>query len=159
MRFEIADMIISVINTLKSVIPASESASGIPFKYKKDSGQAGMTTLSIRLFNRRDRSRIDDCTFKISHCAIIIAYLFVLLTLFAPASYAEEKWQGVDDSVVNKIAKEHGREAWRPFINTDQGDLLLFVFLIAGTIGGFAAGYYWRMLTENKTGTERNKKI
>ena len=66
-----------------------------------------------------------------------------------PAS-AAEKWQGVDETVVEKIAKEHGREAKEPLINTDKGDLLLFVFLLAGTIGGFAAGYYWRSLTEKK---------
>ncbi|HEX9114197.1 MAG TPA: hypothetical protein VF888_07605 [Nitrospirota bacterium] len=50
--------------------------------------------------------------------------------------------------MVQKIAKEQGREAREPFINTDRGDLLLFVFLTAGAIGGFAAGYYWRKLTE-----------
>ena len=58
----------------------------------------------------------------------------------------QDRWSGVDESVVQKIAKEHGREAHTPLIDTDQGDLLLFVFLIAGTIGGFAAGYYWRIL-------------
>jgi ABC-type cobalt transport system substrate-binding protein len=63
---------------------------------------------------------------------------------------ASEKWQGVDESVVQKVAKEHGREAWEPFINTDQGDLLLFVFLLAGSIGGFVAGYYWRILMVEK---------
>ena len=55
--------------------------------------------------------------------------------------------RAVYEAVVEKVAKEHGREAREPFINTDQGDLLLFVFLIAGTIGGFAAGYYWKDLT------------
>jgi ABC-type cobalt transport system substrate-binding protein len=156
MRFEIADLIIAVIRTLKSVIPASESASGIPLQYQRDSGQAGMTTLSIRLFNHGNRLRIDDCKFKISHCAIVTVCLFVLMSLFAPASFADEKWQGIDDAVVKKVAKEHGREAWEPFINTDQGDLLLFVFLIAGTIGGFAAGYYWRVLIENKNKNTNN---
>jgi len=63
----------------------------------------------------------------------------------------QEKWTGVDESVVQKIAKEHGREAHTPLINTDQGDLLLFVFLVAGAIGGFAAGYYWRILMVEKT--------
>lgn len=47
----------------------------------------------------------------------------------------------------SKIKKRDGREAREPFINTDQGDLLLFVFLVAGTIGGFIAGYYWKELT------------
>ena len=52
----------------------------------------------------------------------------------------------VDEAVVENIAKDHGREKQEPLINTDQGDLPLFVFLIAGTIGGFTAGYYWRIL-------------
>lgn len=77
----------------------------------------------------------------------VLSLLFVCCLLLAPAS-AAEKWPGVDESIVEKIAKEHGREAREPFINTDQGDLLLFVFLIAGAVGGFAAGYYWRKLTE-----------
>ena len=73
---------------------------------------------------------------------------------------ASEKWTGVDESVVEKVAKEHGREAKEPPINTDQGDLLLFVFLLAGAVGGFAAGYYWRTLTEQRTkgGEDRDSK-
>jgi len=78
--------------------------------------------------------------------------LFALLLLPAPArllaSESGAKWQGVDESVVEKVAHEHGREAHTPLINTDQGDLLLFVFLMAGAVGGFAAGYYWRNLME-----------
>jgi ABC-type cobalt transport system substrate-binding protein len=60
------------------------------------------------------------------------------------------KWPGVDESVVEKVAKEHGRVAREPIINTDQGDLLLFVFLLAGAVGGFAAGYCWRKLISEK---------
>jgi cobalt/nickel transport protein len=63
---------------------------------------------------------------------------------------ASEKWAGVDESVIEKIAKENGREAAEPFID---GDLLLFLFLIAGASGGFAAGYYWRKLTERRDGS------
>ena len=48
------------------------------------------------------------------------------------------------------MAKEQGREAREPIINTDQGDLLLFVFLLAGAVGGFVAGYYWRRLISEK---------
>jgi hypothetical protein len=73
----------------------------------------------------------------------------VLCSLFA-AALAAEKWPGVDESVIEKYAREHGREAREPFINTDQGDLLLFVFLLAGAIGGFAAGYYWKELTGDR---------
>jgi hypothetical protein len=59
-------------------------------------------------------------------------------------------WSGVDETVVEKFAAERGHVAQKPLLNLDQGDLLLFAFLLAGTIGGFAAGYYWRMLLEGK---------
>lgn len=84
----------------------------------------------------------------------ICTILIVLVVGNASLSIASEKWPGVDESVVEKIAKEQGREAREPFINTDQGDLLLFVFLLAGAVGGFVAGYYWRMLM-----TEKGEKI
>lgn len=79
--------------------------------------------------------------------------MLLLLTAFCmlpPMTSADEKWSGVDEFVVEKFAKEHGREAREPFINTDQGDLPLFVFLIAGAFGGFMAGYYWRILMVEK---------
>lgn len=55
-------------------------------------------------------------------------------------------WNGVDKTVVEKFAEEAGRKAWKPFINTDQGDMLLFVFLLAGAVGGFVLGFYWHKL-------------
>lgn len=75
--------------------------------------------------------------------ALIIAALAGNVTLYT-ASAAE--WSGVDETVVEKYAEQSGRPAWRPLINTDQGDLLLFVFLLAGVVGGFILGYYWRAL-------------
>ncbi|NVN92193.1 MAG: cobalt ABC transporter permease [Desulfuromonadales bacterium] len=63
---------------------------------------------------------------------------------------AEEKWQGVDEAVVQKIAREHGHEASKSLIDTSEGDVQLFAFLIAGVVGGFGAGYYWRVLLEGK---------
>lgn len=57
-----------------------------------------------------------------------------------------EKWSGTDVTVIEKAASEAGREPSDPIINTDQGDLLLFVFLLAGTAGGFVAGYYYHKL-------------
>ena len=55
-------------------------------------------------------------------------------------------WEGVDKSVVEKHAQAAGHPARAPFINTDQGDLLLFFFLVAGAAGGFVAGYCFREL-------------
>ncbi len=88
------------------------------------------------------------------------AALFLCLTAAAFAEETKEpKWPGVDESVVEKYAKEHGREAREPFINTDQGDLLLFVFLLAGTAGGFIAGYYWKELMANRKQQRTNGNI
>ncbi|MBI4335434.1 MAG: energy-coupling factor ABC transporter permease [Candidatus Omnitrophica bacterium] len=84
----------------------------------------------------------------------IIGILFAASLLFANSHFAfageSAKWGGVDESVVEKVAEEHGRAAWTPFINTDQGDLLLFVFLLAGAAGGFIIGYNSRKLFVEK---------
>lgn len=71
-----------------------------------------------------------------------------LLLLAAPTLAAEDKpkWPGVDEVVVEKFARQLGREAREPYLNTDQGDLLLFLFALAGAAGGFVIGYYWHKL-------------
>jgi ABC-type cobalt transport system substrate-binding protein len=103
--------------------------------------------------------KVRSSTYPVQRCGKIIAvflFLFTACCILSDRAFAAEKWQGVDESVVQKVAKENGREAHAPVINTDQGDLLLFVFLLAGAIGGFAAGYYWRMLmVEKKKKTEK----
>lgn len=81
----------------------------------------------------------------------VLGALFLLVLLCAAKSpYAADKWQGIDETVVQKIAREHGREAKKSLIDTGEGDLQLFAFLVAGAIGGFAAGYCWRMLLEGR---------
>jgi ABC-type cobalt transport system substrate-binding protein len=93
--------------------------------------------------------KLTNKAFLVLNSLILVLFLFTChLSLVTDVSAAE--WGGVDESVVEKYAEEHGRAAREPFINTDQGDLLLFVFLLAGAVGGFAAGYYWRMLIEPK---------
>jgi hypothetical protein len=52
-------------------------------------------------------------------------------------------WSGVDETVVGKFAAEAGRHARAPLV---EGDLLLFAFLLAGIVGGFVLGYYFRTL-------------
>jgi cobalt/nickel transport system permease protein len=64
----------------------------------------------------------------------------------------EGSWGGVDVSVIEKYAVDAGRAPSEPFINTDKGDLLLFVFALGGAVGGFVAGYYWRRLIAEKAG-------
>ncbi len=68
-------------------------------------------------------------------------------------------WSGVDETVIEKFAEKAGRTAREPFINTDQGDLLLFVFLVAGIIGGFIGGYSFRILFPPRQGNESKKNV
>lgn len=103
---------------------------------------AGVVSL---LYKKRRDLLVKMKVIKTMLLIITVSGFFVSSAIAAPG-----KWAGVDETVVEKYAQEHGRQARAPLINTDQGDLLLFVFLLAGSIAGFAAGYYWRMLIENK---------
>ncbi len=86
---------------------------------------------------------------RIANFAVLVI-LFAMIVSIPSFSFGSDKWGGVDESVVEKYAEEHGRAARDPYINTDQGDLLLFVFLLAGAVGGFIGGYYWRELMERR---------
>jgi membrane protease YdiL (CAAX protease family) len=86
---------------------------------------------------------------------VVLAALAVWgwLALSGGAPEGEEgPWGGVDVSVIEKYAVDAGREPSEPFINTDKGDLLLFVFALGGAVGGFVTGYYWRRLIAEKAG-------
>jgi ABC-type cobalt transport system substrate-binding protein len=98
--------------------------------------------------------------FNAQSCGKLLLVFFFLLTAYClppTATFAAERWPGVDESVVEKYAKEQGREAHAPLINTSQGDLQLFVFLLAGAVGGFVAGYSWRKLMSEKTSANTKK--
>jgi len=56
----------------------------------------------------------------------------------------EEKWGALDEVVIEKIAKERGKEP-KPFLEL-EGDLLLFVFSLVSGIAGFVIGYFTRKL-------------
>jgi len=62
------------------------------------------------------------------------------------ASEGEGKWTGIDVSIVGKYAEKYGHPPRDPYINTDQGDLLLFVFTFFGLVGGIIIGYNFRKL-------------
>jgi ABC-type cobalt transport system substrate-binding protein len=80
-------------------------------------------------------------------CALIVLGAGVYLGVH----HTQGTWAGVDKNVVEKFADQAGRPAKPPLINTDQGDLLLFVFLLAGAGGGFVMGYCFRGLLARKT--------
>jgi len=78
---------------------------------------------------------------------IIWGLLFALtLPVYVSLAAADSKWPGVDEAVVKKFAEDAGRPARDPFLDFGEGDIQLFLFLIAGTVGGFVAGYYYRDL-------------
>jgi cobalt/nickel transport protein len=74
-----------------------------------------------------------------------LLFALTLMVLVAPAG-ADNKWPGVDDAVVKKFAEDAGRPSREPYLNFGEGDIQLFFFLIAGAVGGFVAGYYYRDL-------------
>ncbi len=83
---------------------------------------------------------------------IRIALIIVLLGILLSFSnvLAKENWAGVDEAVIEKYAKKFGVEPKEPIINTDQGDLLLFIFTAAGALGGFVIGYNFRKIFKEK---------
>lgn len=72
-----------------------------------------------------------------------LAAAAVLTYLLVPA---QPTWEGVDETVVGKYAREAGHPAQKALIDTDRGDLLHFFFLLAGLAGGFMGGYCFRAL-------------
>ena len=81
---------------------------------------------------------------------LVVCISLLYLSSFFTAMAFSAEWAGVDETVVEKFAEEAGRPPRNPYINTDQGDLLLFVFLLAGAVGGFIGGYYFRFLFHEK---------
>jgi len=81
--------------------------------------------------------------------ALIIAAALLLLATASIAYSEEEAWKGVDETVVEKYADEHGRSATGSLVNV-EGDALLFAFLMAGVAGGFVLGYFYRDVVKRK---------
>ena len=79
---------------------------------------------------------------------LIVTALVVFVSITASQAFAEEKWKGVDETVIEKYAGERGMQK-KCFLNL-EGDTQLFAFLAAGAAGGFAAGYFFRDLKGKK---------
>ncbi|EGW36634.1 hypothetical protein [Desulfosporosinus sp. OT] len=75
----------------------------------------------------------------------IILFLFLSILVFLGTS--DLTMPGQDEHVngiADKYAQEVGAGEREPYINTDRGDLLLFVFALGGATAGFIIGYNWR---------------
>jgi len=59
-------------------------------------------------------------------------------------------WIDTTEAIAEQSAGAAGRQAAEPFINTDQGNMLVFFFTLAGVMAGTVIGYYWRKLIIDK---------
>ena len=78
---------------------------------------------------------------------IVGVCLFVGTIIYMSFTYNEVK--GTDDKIgdVTKVyTQKAGISQRTPYINTDKGDLLLFLFCFAGLVVGFYLGYQWRKI-------------
>lgn len=80
---------------------------------------------------------------------VLVTALALAAWLWLPEGTPDEKWAGVDASVIEKMATESGRVVKPPLIDF-SGDLPLFLFALGGGVGGFVAGYCWRRLISEK---------
>ncbi|MCS7199568.1 MAG: hypothetical protein RMI74_01625 [Thermodesulfobacterium sp.] len=78
-----------------------------------------------------------------------LSFLSLGVTVFS-AEGEEGKWKGVDEAVIEKIAKERGVIPKEPLFSL-EGDLELFAFSLLSGGSGFVAGYYWRKLIGEKS--------
>lgn len=56
----------------------------------------------------------------------------------------EGAWSDATDVLSGQTAEQVGREARDPYINTEQGNMLVFFFCLGGVVGGIVTGYNWR---------------
>ncbi|WP_441289270.1 hypothetical protein ACSRUE_00300 [Sorangium sp. KYC3313] len=68
------------------------------------------------------------------------------------AACGNASWDGVDEAVVRRVAEDAGRHDTGPLFAGLEGDLLLFAFLWAGLLAGFAVGYFSRVLFVERAG-------
>ena len=85
-----------------------------------------------------------------THLTLMAAVVGIALGS-AAAPPPARRWEGVDKAVIEKVADQAGHPAAKPLIDVEHGDLLLFLFLLAGAAGGFVAGYAFRGLFPPRT--------
>ena len=79
--------------------------------------------------------------------AILIIAIVGSLVLSTDNTVREEGiWSDATDVLSGKAAEQVGRGARAPYINTEQGNMLVFFFCLGGVAAGLIIGYSWRRL-------------
>ncbi len=87
---------------------------------------------------------------RMKRAILILAAIVAVAGLYFGFTRMQDQWPGVDETVVEKVATAAGRPPHRPLFDPGAGDLHAFLFLIAGTVGGFVGGFYFRELLSRK---------
>lgn len=82
---------------------------------------------------------------------VLALCLFIGNIVYMAATYdkvrgADEKIRGVTEVYAQKV----GVAQRDPYINTDKGDILLFLFCFGGLVAGFYLGYNWQKIITQK---------
>lgn len=91
---------------------------------------------------------------KVGKWLVVLTFLALLVYL----GTSSLSMPGADEKVgevAAKYAGEIGVSERPPLINTDKGDLLLFVFAVGGAVAGFYLGYQWRAIFGKAKGSEQ----
>lgn len=92
---------------------------------------------------------------------IFLVVGLIFLVVVGVLVFGKADYQGADVSVTalaDQFARKVGAGSRDPFINTDKGDLLLFLFAFSGLVSGFFLGYQWRSLFPAKESILKNDK-
>lgn len=82
--------------------------------------------------------------------AAVVCLFAGMVTFMA---FTRDEVPGADEKVgqvVEEYAKKAGVAERDPYINTDKGDLLLFLFGFSGLAAGFYLGYNWNRIVSEK---------
>lgn len=94
---------------------------------------------------------------KWTKISIIVAVcIFMGAVIYMAFTYdnvpgADAKLSGV----IEQYTEKAGVAERDPYINTDKGDILLFLFCFAGIVAGFYLGYNWKRITSEKPNIDK----
>jgi len=93
---------------------------------------------------------------------VIIVSLLIFIGIVVYMAFTYDEVPGADEKlggVIEEYTQKVGVTERDPFINTDKGDILLFLFAIAGLTSGFYLGYSWKNIVSGKVESGKKNKV